>query len=87
MPTEFSKLDKAKLDLIRLKNRHEELSDMTLRDTTQINILEKDIVKKQEWINELQQKQKFDTSIHVDVDKDGVMTPHKSNVIEIKDLV
>jgi len=53
MTTEFSKLDTAKLDLIRLKSQVEDLSDMTLRDVTQINILEADIVRKTSWIREL----------------------------------
>jgi len=84
MPTEFSKLDQAKLDLIRLKNKHEELSDMTLRDQTQIQFLEDEMEKKNLWIGELQKK--FDTSIHVDIDADGVMTPHKDTVIDLKEL-
>ena len=54
MTRDFSKLDKAKLDLIRLKNKHEELSDMTLRDQTQIQFIEGEIEKKNSWIGELQ---------------------------------
>ena len=50
----FSKLDKAKLDLIRLKNKWEELSEMTLLDVTQIRFLESEMEKKDLWIEELQ---------------------------------
>jgi len=51
--TEFSKLDAAKLDLIRLKSKLEELNDMTLRDYETINYLEDSILKKKKWIKEL----------------------------------
>lgn len=53
MSKEFSKLDKAKLDLIRLQSRLEELNEMTLRDSETIICLENSILKKKEWIKEL----------------------------------
>ena len=54
MSTEFSKLDEAKLALIRMKSKLEELRDMTLRDYEAIDYLEKEIGKKILWIRELQ---------------------------------
>jgi hypothetical protein len=82
MTTEFSKLDKAKLDLIRLKNKHEELSDMTLRDQTQIQFLEDEMEKKEGWIEELQQE-KVDSPVET-MRRD--METHNDNVINLKDL-
>lgn len=56
MTTEFSKLDEAKLSLIRMKSKLEELRDMTLRDYEAIDHLEKEMGKKILWIKELQEK-------------------------------
>lgn len=56
MKKDFSKLDEAKLDLIRMKSRLEELQDMTLRDYEAIDHLEKEMGKKILWIKELQEK-------------------------------
>jgi len=53
MTKEFSKLDKAKLDLIRLKSEWETLSDMTLRDAAQMGKLESAITLKEDFIQEL----------------------------------
>lgn len=81
--TEFSKLDKAKLDLIRLKNKWEELSEMTLRDQTQIQFLESEIKKKDLWIGELQQ-QKVDRPVEV-MRRD--IESQNDNVIDLKELL
>lgn len=54
MTKDFSKLDTAKLDLIRMKSKLDELRDMTLRDYEAIDHLEKEIGKKILWIRELQ---------------------------------
>lgn len=53
MKKDFSKLDKAKLDLIRMKNKLEDLRDMTVRDYETINYLEMEIGHKIVSIREL----------------------------------
>ncbi len=55
MSADFSKLDKAKLDLIRMKNKLDDLRDMTLRDYEEIDYLEKLIGHKIVSIRDLQQ--------------------------------
>ena len=82
MTAEFSKLDKAKLDLIRLKNRLEELRDMTLRDYEEINRIEKKIGLKHVWILELQQE--HDNSTVEVMRRD--MESDKDVIIDIREL-
>lgn len=79
---EFSKLDQAKLDLIRLKNKLEDLRDMTLRDYEEIDYLEKSIGTKHIWILELQAKH---DAKPVEVMRRD-MESHKDNVIDLKEL-
>ena len=83
MTTEFSKLDQAKLALIRLKLKWEDLSEMTLLDVTQIRFLESEMEKKSSWIAELQQ-QKDDSPVEV-LRRD--MKSQNDNVIDLKALV
>ncbi len=82
MTKEFSKLDTAKLDLIRMKSKLDDLRDMTLRDYEEIDYLEKAIGTKHVWILELQAKH---DAKPVEVMRRD-MESHKDNVIDLKEL-